>query len=325
MVEQRARYTLPGNEAGEVQVHLLDGGSFSTATLSFLHANVGPDKFRLYDWCFLIFHRPSGRYVLWDLGCSNDNLIYTPWVQEVMVPSARPVGPRQTLTVQLNKLGITAGQISSVIFSHAHWDHYRPISQEFPNAKSFFGPGTKAYCTPGHFENGQPTSAIEWDGRFFDISGFATEVWEELDGTWIPLGPFDRGLDFFGDGSFWIIDAPGHMPGNLCAAAKLEGIKEWVLLGSDCCHSQALLNGEAEMACFTKANGVTAAYLHMDVAAARDTIERIKKARSDYGMHVALAHDDSWLIDQSDKVLMTLLSEHKKGEWLERVKQNVRP
>lgn len=70
------------------------------------------------------------------------------------------------------------------------------------------------------------------------MSGFATEVWEELDGTWIPLGPFDRALDFFGDGSFWIIDAPGHMPGNLCAAAKLEGMKEWVLLGSDCCHSQ---------------------------------------------------------------------------------------
>ncbi|KAL6399468.1 Metallo-hydrolase/oxidoreductase [Ilyonectria robusta] len=79
------------------------------------------------------------------------------------------------------------------------------------------------------------------------------------------------------------------------------------------------------MACFTKANGETAAYLHMDVAAARDTIERIKKARSDCGMHVALAHDDSWLIDQSDEALMTLLSEDKKGEWLERVKQNVRP
>lgn len=144
-----------------------------------------------------------------------------------MVPSARPVGPRESLTVQRNKLGITADQISSVIFrldllipscfitpvgrhitlksiiltlflySHAHWDHCRPISREFPNAKSFFGPGTKAYCTPGHFENGQPASAIEWDGRFFDISGFATEVWEELDGTWIPLGPFDRALDFF--------------------------------------------------------------------------------------------------------------------------------
>lgn len=88
---------------------------------------------------------------------------------------------------------------------------------------------------------------------------------------------------------------------------------------------RALLNGEAEMACFTKANGETAAYLHMDVVAARDTIERIKKVRSDYGMHVALAHNDRWLIDQTDRVLMTLLSEDKKEEWLGRVKRNVRP
>lgn len=78
MTEQPARYTLPGSEASEVQVHLLDGGSFSSATLSFIHANVSPDKFRLYDWCFLIFHRPSGRYVLWDLGCSDVGYLVAP-------------------------------------------------------------------------------------------------------------------------------------------------------------------------------------------------------------------------------------------------------
>lgn len=58
-------------DGGVVQLSLLDGGSFSTATLNLLHADAGPTPFRMYNWCFLIRHLPSGRHVLWDLGCSN--------------------------------------------------------------------------------------------------------------------------------------------------------------------------------------------------------------------------------------------------------------
>ena len=86
--------------------------------------------------------------------------------------------------------------------------------------------------------NGAPDSTTQWDGRFFDTSGLSTENWDELQGEWIEWGPFKRALDFFGDGSFWIIDAPGHMPGNLCAAAKVNDNDTWVILGSDCCHAK---------------------------------------------------------------------------------------
>lgn len=64
-----------------------------------------------------------------------------------------------------------------------------------------------------------------------------TENCAELSGNWVPFGPFDQALDFFGDGSFWVINAPGHMAGNLVAAAHtLSG--DWVILGGDCCHSR---------------------------------------------------------------------------------------
>ena len=78
--------------------------------------------------------------------------------------------------------------------------------------------------------------SLQWDGRFFDPER-ATERWDELHGPWVPFGPFEKALDYFGDGSFWIMQAPGHMAGNLCAAARIQG-GEWVLLGSDCCHSR---------------------------------------------------------------------------------------
>jgi len=122
--------------------------------------------------------------------------------------------------------------VSSVRNSHAHWDHCRPIRDVFPNAIALFGPGTKESCSPGHMANPD----IQWDGRFFDPER-ATERWDELHGPWVPFGPFERALDYFGDGSFWIMQAPGHMAGNLCAAARLQS-GEWVLLGSDCCHSR---------------------------------------------------------------------------------------
>lgn len=98
----------------------------------------------------------------------------------------------------------------------------------FPNAKAYFGPGTKAACEPGHWKD----ASLQWDGRFFDPD-HATEDWEELQGPWKPFGTFERALDYFGDGSFWVLDAPGHMPGNMAAAARLQD-GAWVVLGSDC-------------------------------------------------------------------------------------------
>ena len=102
---------------------------------------------------------------------------------------------------------------------------------------AYFGPGTRAACQPGHMRD----PSLQWDGRFFDPES-STERWDELHGVWKPFGPFKRALDYFGDGSFWILDAPGHMPGNLAAAARLQD-GEWVILGSDCMLSHGIFIG----------------------------------------------------------------------------------
>jgi hypothetical protein len=102
----------------------------------------------------------------------------------------------------------------------------------FPNATAVFGPGTIAGCSPGHFEDAN----LQWDGRFFDPKR-ATEKIEELAGPWQEFGHFEKAMDYFGDGSFWIVQAPGHMPGNCLAVARLQS-GDWICLGSDCCHSR---------------------------------------------------------------------------------------
>lgn len=291
-----------------VELSLLDGGSFLADRSRMHEGETG--IFRMYNWAFYISHQ--GRHVLWDLGLDEDRSCYTPWVNKHMLDTVNHVGPRRSIVQQLSERGVTADQIDTVLFSHAHWDHSRPISDIFHNATAFFGPGTRSYCAPGHMKDPD----LQWDGRFFDPE-HATEKWSELNGDWVPFGPFEKALDYFGDASFWIVAAPGHMPGNLAAAARLSD-GEWVLLGSDCCHSRALLDGQCSIAEF-QGPGTEKMSLHADIDAAHDTIAKIQTLERRFGFHTALAHDASWMKRGEDAVLMRLLDDDMRAAARERI------
>ncbi|KAK7191705.1 hypothetical protein PSPO01_02154 [Paraphaeosphaeria sporulosa] len=293
-----------------VGLSLLDGGSFIADTDK-LHADVSNAKFRMYNWAFCISH--GDEHIVWDLGLDEDRSLYTPWVNKFMLDYVNPAGPRKSIVQQLSERGVSSAQIKTIIFSHAHWDHCRPVRDAFSNATAYFGPGTKAGCAPGHLAD----PMAQWDGRFFDPER-ATERAEELGGPWAPFGPFQKAMDFFGDGSFWVIQAPGHMPGNLCAAARLES-GDWVLLGSDCCHSRGILDGTHEIAQFCVPHRQGTMSLHADIEAAKDTISKIRVLEKEHGFHVALAHDAEWLKRGSDKVLLGLLDPHMQVAARERI------
>jgi len=202
------------------------------------------------------------------------------------------------------------------MYSHAHFDHCRPFSSLFPRATGHFGPGTSAFCSPGHLSS----PACQWDGHFFDPSpSRRTEPLEEFDGPWVPFGPFEKAMDFFGDGSLWFIQAPGHLPGNLCAAARVES-GEWVVLGGDCCHSRGLLEGKFDIGMFELPDG-TKTSMHNDVAAARMTIKNLRLLEEEYGAHIALGHDATWMEKGTDETLMGMLSEELRDFARERLRK----
>ncbi|EAT87915.1 hypothetical protein HBI56_092930 [Parastagonospora nodorum] len=288
--------SLPHTRA-HVKLSLLDGGSF-IGDLDKVHAGAS-GKYRMYNWAFYI--EKQGRHMLWDLGLDEDRSNYTPWVNKYMLDEVNHVGPRRTIVRQLSERGVRAEQIDTVLFSHAHWDHCRPIRDVFPNATAVFGPGTVAGCSPGHLKD----INLQWDGRFFDPER-ATEKLEELSGPWQQFGPFEKAMDYFGDGSFWIIQAPGHMPGNCLAVARLES-GHWVCLGSDCCHSRELLDGKCEIAEFCVPS-IGKMSLHADLDAAKSTISKVRLLEKEYDVRTVLAHDVSWMIgDHADEVLFALL------------------
>lgn len=162
---------------------------------------------------------------------------YTPWVRQHMFPLG-PFAPPEPIEQQIKRrTGVPPEGVDTVIFSHAHWDHCRPIRALFPRATGYFGPGTAEFCGAGHFSaTGEELADVPWDGNFFHPE-HRTESWEALRGPWKRFGPFERAMDFLGDGTMWVIQAPGHMGGNLACAVRIEG-GEWVLLASDCCHSR---------------------------------------------------------------------------------------
>ncbi|KAL4785955.1 beta-lactamase-like protein [Aspergillus varians] len=292
---------LPRTDA-YVQLHLLNGGSM-TAEYHKVHAGDPVEEFRLYNWAFFIHHPEQRRHVVWDLGMSSAPDDFPPAVSNGVIKEARILDPHEPITEQIQRrTGVTANEIDTVLISHAHFDHCRPIRGSFPDATAFFGPGTAEYCAPGHLEN--PSSP--WDGRYFDPQR-ATERWETLKGPWTRFGSFERAMDFFGDGSFWVIQAPGHMPGNLCACARLE-IGEWVMLASDCCHSRTLLDGTKEFGTYELPDG-SEGCLHTDPRAAQDTLSRIRVMESELGVHVALAHDATWMQKEDNPVLLSLLDD----------------
>ncbi|KAF9883128.1 hypothetical protein FE257_004077 [Aspergillus nanangensis] len=239
---------------------------------------------------------------------------FPPVIANGMLKKAQVEGPRESIEAQIKRRnGITPAEIDTILLSHAHFDHCRPVGKTFPNATVYFGPGTSEYCAPGHLQN----QLSMWDGRFFDPEN-ATENLKTLEGPWKNFGPFEKAMDLFGDGSFWIIQAPGHMPGNLVACARLP-TGDWVMLGSDCCHSRELFTGDKEFASFELPNGATFC-LHQDVPAARDTLERMRVMEETLGAHVALAHDTAWMENENDIVLLSLLDDELRRDIREALK-----
>lgn len=55
------------------------------------------------------------------------------------------------------------------------------------------------------------------------------------EGQSIRIGDF-RAIDFFGDGSFYVLDSPGHAVGHLSGLVRTDKPDSFLLFGGDSCH-----------------------------------------------------------------------------------------
>ena len=104
---------------------------------------------------------------------------------------------------------------------------------------------------------------------------------------WKPVGPFPRAYDFYGDGSLYIVDAPGHLPGHLNVLARTSADGSWIYLAGDSAHDWRIITGEAKIA-------TEPFCIHTNKEQAEAHIARIRELRANPRVRVLLAHDVPW-------------------------------
>jgi glyoxylase-like metal-dependent hydrolase (beta-lactamase superfamily II) len=128
----------------------------------------------------------------------------------------------------------------------------------------------------------------------------STAFHQQTDHNWTPLASFPAAIDFFGDGSLYVIDTPGHLFGHVNLLGRI-GRNKWVYLGGDCCHDYRILTGEKDVALYDDGHGELRS-VHVDTDQAKQSIARIKPlmpggellADGVNQVEVVVAHDAGW-------------------------------
>lgn len=166
---------------------------------------------------FLISH-PSGQKLLFDLSIRSDLENSAPKVVKSISDPARDwqISVPQNVSDVLVGNGVGLDQVNTIIWSHPHFDHLGNPSL-FPGTTNLVvGPGFKAAFGDGYpSRQDAPVLSSDWKGRALDELDFGKDA-RALD-----IGMF-KAIDWFGDGSFYILDAPGHAVGHLCALARVQ-------------------------------------------------------------------------------------------------------
>ncbi|OLN89020.1 hypothetical protein CCHL11_06077 [Colletotrichum chlorophyti] len=197
----------------------------------------GLEKWHAVGYAFLVTHEDSEgnqRRIIFDLGFPKDvENDFPPAVTErIKNVLGGGLSAKKYVSEILTENGVSLDDIKAIIWSHAHVDHVGRPSL-FPKSTSLIvGPGVKTAFFPGYpaAENSQ-ILAREFEER---------EV-RELDfgGSDLRIGGL-RALDFFGDGSFYLLSAPGHAVGHINALARTSE-DSFIFFAGDSFHHGSVL------------------------------------------------------------------------------------
>ncbi|RDB18075.1 hypothetical protein Hypma_000914 [Hypsizygus marmoreus] len=230
---------------------------------------------------FLLRHSTDQRNFVFDLGIRKDWENFPPktieWIKQYF-----PLRIPQDVVESLAKGGLSPSDVSTICLSHLHFDH---VGDTRPFTESTFVVGGAAEALIAHGYPGNPDATIASDL----LPSARTKYLSPVD--WQPLGPFPRALDFYGDGSLYIVDAPGHLPGHVNVLARTLPDGAWIYLAGDSAHHWNLITGKSGVA-FNPANAYSCA--HHNKEAAEEHIARIRALLGIPRVRVLLAHDEPW-------------------------------
>lgn len=187
-------------------------------------------------YCFLISN--GDHHIIFDLGIRSDWESYAPEIVSLVKKTTKIMNARnisEILDTESTGLEVRSKDIKAIIWSHNHFDHIGDPSTFPPTTDLVVGPGFKEQYYPGYPINPE-ASILESDTRGRNFR----EVDIQKEGKGLKIGRFNA-IDYFSDGSFYLLDAPGHSIGHLCGFARVTSSPEsFVFLGADACHHAGL-------------------------------------------------------------------------------------
>lgn len=237
--EAKATPSLNIPNGASAKVQIIDSTSRIQAPLSvFMSPSVaGHEHLRAPAFSFLVEQQNSGRRILFDLALRKDWQSLTPEVKKLITTPGWDLKVEKNVAeiLQENGVDVAGGAIEEVIWSHWHFDHIGDVST-FPGSTTLVtGAGVRAAFLPGYPKNEEsPLAESDFAGREHREIDFEKE-------PTVQIGRF-RAVDYFKDGSFYLLDAPGHAIGHLCGLARVTSTQEgdpedtFIFMGADTAH-----------------------------------------------------------------------------------------
>ena len=229
-----------------VEVSPMAGGFITLDDKFFVHPHDPGARRTVPSLTFLVTHPGSDIYgadpskpfrLMFDLGLRKAKERYPPVLQK-HVDARAPFDLAPGVAAQLEKGGLDPSEVDLVMLSHVHYDHHGD-PEDFPKAHFVVGKGALDVL-----ENGLGNIASH---QHFVPGTLPADRSSELpdptdQSKCKPLGPFPAAYDLFGDGSVYVVDTPGHLPGHVNLLCRLKD--RWLMLCGDAFHDRRLLTGE---------------------------------------------------------------------------------
>ncbi|KAJ4258111.1 hypothetical protein NW762_008252 [Fusarium torreyae] len=228
---ERPQFNVPGGQTAKVSI--IDS-SLRLSGMPLSHLLKPPMKGletmpTVTTWSFLV-ESPAGKKVLFDLGVPKNPLEnFSPKYANTIRESSWGVDVKANVADILRDNDVQPSEIDSVIWSHHHFDHIGDVTTFPGSTELVVGPGFKDAFCPGYpAQQDSPVREVDFKGRDLKEIDFENQP--------LRIGPF-RAFDFFGDGSFYLLDTPGHAIGHLAGLVRTTaGPDTFILMGGDLCH-----------------------------------------------------------------------------------------